>query len=430
LSCKISKSEVSLLLPDNRSRQFQTVPRALHIIQSLAVRNGGTSVSVPALAGAIGATGRYENWLLHFAPQETNMHEECSGLTILHHSSSSIGLMLPTRARAFLAQAVRESDVVQVHGIWTGHSIASVSFATRFRKPVIVSAHGMLDGWALQHKKWKKSPYSKFVERPNLTRATCLRALTTAEARDYRSFGLGVPIAVIPNGVAVPDNASPAEFLDRYPHLQGKKIVLFLGRLHKKKGVDLLVQAWNVVSPQFPDAHLVIAGPDDGALGRLSRFEGFASMSNSITICGLLTGALKWSALMASSAFVLPSFSEGLSMAILEALWQGIPIMITRECNFREIEDLECTFVIQPSVPSIIEGLRSVLTRSPGELQARGKTGARFVRDRYSWSSVGCRMADLYDWMRGGPPPSSVELLTDSPEFHTARPYVQMEPRP
>lgn len=399
---KMSGSEVCQPLPDN-------VPCALHVVQSLAVENGGTSVSVPALANATAATGRYANSLLHFTRKEVRVTDTCPGLTLLRHPSSSLGLMFPTRGRAVLGQAVCDTDVLQVHGIWTGHSSAAMSFARRFRKPVIVSAHGMLDDWALRHKSWKKIPYSKFIERPNLSRAACLRALTKVEADNYRTFGLNVPIAVIPNGVVAPEDASPSEFLDQYPQLRGKKIVLFLGRLHKKKGVDLLVQAWNVVSPRFPEAHLVIAGPDAGALGPSSRFEGSASISNGITLCGLLTGSLKWSALVASSAFVLPSFSEGLSMATLEALWQGIPVMITKECNFREIESMECTFLIKPTVPSIVAGLENMLSRSPSELHHRGMCGADFVRARYGWPLVGQQMADLYDWMRGGPKPSSVE---------------------
>jgi glycosyltransferase involved in cell wall biosynthesis len=387
------------------------LPRALHVVQSLAVENGGTSVSVPALANATAATRRYTNVVLHFGPSSPNVPNQCEGLTVRQSPSSSLGLMLPTRARSFLERSVLMADVLQVHGIWTGHSRATLQFASQLRKPVIVSAHGMLDGWALRHKGWKKLPYSRLVERPNLSRATCLRALTRVEAENYHDFGLKLPVAIIPNGVVAPEDSSPAEFLERYPHLRGKRILLFLGRLHKKKGVDLLVKAWNLVSSQLPNTHLVIAGPDDGALGSLSRFEGPAPVSNSITVCGLLAGSLKWSALAASSAFVLPSFSEGLSMAVLEALWQGIPIMITRECNFREVEPLECTFLIEPSVGSLVDGLKNILTRTPDELHARGKTGADLARARYAWSFVGQQMADVYDWMRGGPRPSSVELL-------------------
>jgi glycosyltransferase involved in cell wall biosynthesis len=400
----MNESEVILLLSNK-------LPRALHVVQSLAVENGGTSVSIPALADATAATGRYLNSLLHFGPEGILAPRPDSSLTLLQRSANRLQLMFPTRSRAFLGRAVHNADVLQVHGLWTGHSYATLRFASKFGKPVIVSAHGMLDDWALRHKKWKKLPYSAFVERPKLSRATCLRALTKVEAENYRSFGLKTPVAVIPNGVDVPDNASPQAFFQQYPHLEGRKILLFIGRLHKKKGVDLLAKAWESVTSQLPDSHLVIAGPDDGALGASLRRDVAASGASSITFSGMLTGSLKWSAYSAAAAFVLPSFSEGLSMATLEALWLGVPILITRECNFREIEPLECTFLIEPTIPGIAGGVLDMLRRPSTELRARGAAGTQFVRANYGWPRVGQQMADVYDWMRGGPPPSSVQIF-------------------
>lgn len=399
----MNESEVRPLLPDSR-------PRALHVVQSLVAENGGTSVSVPALADATAATGRYRNSLLHFSPKDTAVTLRYSKMNLLQHSASSLGLLFPGRSRAVLREAVIGADVLQVHGIWTGHCKATLSFASKYRKPVIVSAHGMLDEWALRHKRWKKAPYSALVERPNLGRATCLRALTKVEAENYRAFGLKLPVAVIPNGVDAPDDASPREFLRQFPHLEHKKIVMFLGRLHKKKGVDLLVEAWDMVSGKLPGSHLVIAGPDKGALGPLAR-DNARLAAKSITLTGLLTGSMKWSALSAATAFALPSFSEGLSMATLEALWMGIPVLITRECNFREIEDLECTFLVEPTVPSIAEGLAGMLGRSSAELRARGGSGSKFIRASYGWPHVGQQMADVYDWMLGGAAPLTVEVL-------------------
>ena len=112
-------------------------------------------------------------------------------------------------------------------------------------KPYIIAAHGMLEGWALQQKKLKKTLYSLLVERPNLRGAACLQALTRAEADDYRRFGLKNPVAVIPNGVDVPPQVSSDLFLWTFPQLKGKRLVTFLSRLHRKKGLDILCQAWS-----------------------------------------------------------------------------------------------------------------------------------------------------------------------------------------
>ena len=213
-----------------------SLPRALHVVQSLAAENGGTSISVPGLANATAGTGRYRNTVLHFGPEGIAVSSQGSGTSIMQRSCRSTRLLFPTRARAFLGQAVHQVDVVQVHGIWTGHSLAALDFASKFGKPVIVSAHGMLDDWALNHKKWKKLIYSALVERPSLARATCFRALTRVEAENYRAFGMKAPIAVVPNGMDGPDQVSPSEFLERYPHLKGKQIVLFPGKTPQEEG--------------------------------------------------------------------------------------------------------------------------------------------------------------------------------------------------
>lgn len=380
---------------------------SVHVVQSLDPRNGGTSVSVPALAHAIAMDGRYDSSLIHFGP---NCSGEFSDVTTFSETSSNIQLMMPSRARTRLKSVVRTSDIVHVHGIWTQHCTAAVRAARTYGKPLMISAHGMLDTWALQHKWWKKVPYGAIVERGNLRAAACLRALTTVEAENYRAFGLRNPVAIIPNGVTIPEESSAEPFFKRFPGLRDQRLVLFFGRLHAKKGVHLLVDAWRQIEREFPDAHLVLAGPDDGALQLAMGSAADVLRESRITITGLLGGDVKWSALAASSLFVLPSYSEGLSMATLEALWAGLPILITRGCNFREVEAMACTFMTEPSVPAIGASLRDVLKRPKAELRERGSVGAAFVRRRYSWDTVGRQVADVYDWIRGGERPPCLQV--------------------
>lgn len=375
-------------------------PQSLHVVQSLDPANGGTSVSVPALAHAILEDGRYDNDVVHFGGAPS---APAGG-----RRANPLALLLPTRARRDLERTVSRSDVVHVHGIWTSHAVATVRLARRHRKPLVVSAHGMLDEWALGQKRWKKVPYAAIVERRNLRAADCLRALTSVEADSYRAFGLRNPIAIVPNGVSIPEHVDANAFLDRYPHLRGQRLLLFVGRLHPKKGVDLLVDAWRQICARFPDVHLVLAGPDEGGLKLAGLERDRIDPGARITVTGLLCAEQKWALLASGSVFALPSFSEGLSMAVLEALAAGLPVVMTRGCNFREAEHLESTFMTEPAVRTLRESLESVLLRPAGELRSRGAAGARFVRSHYSWRSVGDRMADTYDWLRRGRAPFDV----------------------
>src|ERR1019366_6678208 len=155
--------------------------------------------------------------------------------------------------------AIRKADVLQIHGLWQQQCITAGGIGRRHRKPIVISAHGMLERWALNNKRWKKGPYSLLVERPNLRSASVLRALTAAEASDYRRFGLRNPIAIIPSGVDPVGGAHPELFFSSWPDLRGRRLVLYLSRIHYKKGVDLLVEAWGRIAPHFTGAHLVIA---------------------------------------------------------------------------------------------------------------------------------------------------------------------------
>jgi glycosyltransferase involved in cell wall biosynthesis len=168
--------------------------------------------------------------------------------------------------------AIRKADVVQIHGLWEQHCVTTGVLARRHRKPVVVSAHGMLESWAVRNKAWKKWPYSILIERPNLRRAAVLRALTPAEAHDYRRFGLNNPIAVIPNGVDLTQGPGPDLARSSWPEVRDRRLVLYMSRIHYKKGVDLLVEAWSRLTARFPDAHLVIAGPDfEGTRANVER---------------------------------------------------------------------------------------------------------------------------------------------------------------
>jgi glycosyltransferase involved in cell wall biosynthesis len=381
----------------------------LHVVSHLDPKYGGLSAAVPALGSSVSTGGQFSIALAGFCRQGENFHPAvASGMNVHHFPIGYAGWWRDRASRQTFRHLVRQSAGVHIHGLWQLSASAAARAAQAESKPYIVSAHGMLESWALANKRLKKSIYAALFERANLRSAACLHALTRAEAQDYRNFGLRNPIAVIPNGVDVPPACSPDLFLDRFPELRGRRLLLFLGRIHFKKGLDVLCQAWSRVSRDWPDAQLVLAGPDfENTRMPIEKLLEERRMRHRVTFTGMLPSDLKWSALRAAECFVLPSYSEGLSVSVLEAMGMGLPVIVSEQCNLPEVAEKDCGWVIPPRMQELESSLNAVLRSSSQDRAGLGANGRRLVAQRYSWRVVGEQMSDVYAWTQGGPLPGA-----------------------
>jgi glycosyltransferase involved in cell wall biosynthesis len=377
----------------------------LNLLPHIDPSRGGLSSSLPPFCASTTFAGGFSSSLAAFCgPTE--------------HADTSFpverlpGGLLRRGTMRQLSQAVRANALLHIHGLWEAPTLAGGWLARKNGVPYIVSAHGMLEPWALRNKRWKKSIYAAITERSTLARAVCLRALTRDEAENYRQFGLSNSVAIVPNGVAV-RRVGQELFLNRSPELRGRRVVLYLGRIHQKKGPDILVRAWQRVAKQFPDAQLVIAGPDSGgAEAMIQRLASQSGVSDQITFTGHLAGDAKWSALAACTLFVLPSHSEGFSVAVLEALGCGKPVMISPQCHFPEVAERRCGWIVEPACELLAAALANGLQTPDRELQEMGERGQALVSERYCWDAIGRQMAEVYRWVLGGPKPQLIEVLS------------------
>jgi glycosyltransferase involved in cell wall biosynthesis len=320
--------------------------------------------------------------------------------------------MTDSHLRARLSENIEQASVVHIHGLWQEHGHIAGGMARALGKPYIVSVHGMLEPWALRAKRWKKSLYWNLFEKRNLQRAHCLRALTAAEAEQYRNAGLLQPIAIIPNGVEIPAEITAEPFYHLHPELRDRRILLFLGRLHHKKGLTILCQSWSEICQDHPDAHLVLAGPDsEGTKASLEAQIAALGLESRVTFSGMLRGKEKWAALRAATVFLLPSYSEGFSVAVLEAMGAGTPVMISRQCYFPEVASCGSGWVIEPEPAAISRSLRECLSLSNSDREEMGSKGRSLIESRFLWNVVGNQAADVLDWVRGGPIPRCVEII-------------------
>jgi len=270
----------------------------------------------------------------------------------------------------------------------------------------------MAEPWALRQKRWKKRAYLALVELQNLRRASCLHALSRPEIGHLRKLAPKTPVCFIPNGVnpAHFDDLPPRTMLEEQcPELIGKFVLLFFARVHVKKGLDLLAEALKQVAPTHPELHLVIAGNDDGALKPFcSRMAEFG-LSRMMTYVGHVTGQRARQVWAAADAFILPSYSEGFSMAILEAMACRLPCLITTSCHFPETATSHAAIVVTPDMDEVTRGLHELLDRSSDERTRLGKAGRQLIEFHYTWDRQAKHLAAVYEWLvSGGTPPETI----------------------
>ena len=403
-------------LLDSIDRSVPPLAQWMSVVTHLDPQYGGLSAVLPELTAAVNRTGLCSSKISAFcapdeqvpSPGQSAAHED---VRILRWPMGRRPWLTDTKLRAQFQNAVRATDGLHLHGLWEQSTLIGARSARALNKPYVVSAHGMLERWALGNKRLKKQVYSALVERTNLRGAACLHALTAAEAEDYRRYGASGPVAIIPNGVQVPQRVSGSLFLREHPELEGKRLVLFLGRIHFKKGLDLLVDAWAGIAPDWPDAHLVLAGPDsEQTLAAVERRVQELGITQRVSFTGMLDAPRKWSALSAAECFVLPSYSEGLSVSTLEAMGMGLPVIITEQCNLPEVQHSGAGWEIRSELSRLTSALRDCLSNLPAQNREIGHRGRKLVQARYTWSAVGAQMADLYRWVLGGSTPTSFEL--------------------
>ena len=310
-------------------------------------------------------------------------------------------------------------NLVHSHGIWLYPSMAARRYCLQKGAKSVISAHGMLDPWAVNNSRWKKAVAYAIYEKAHLVNADCLRALCASEAHSIRSLGLTNTVAVIPNGIDLPEAppSVPAPWEGRVP--AGKKVLLYLGRLHPKKGLEELLRAWAIVQKEMSGVAsewvLAIAGWDQG--GHEDDLKDVASALElpwkdlretgpaeavSLIFTGPQFNEAKQACYHRSDAFILPSLSEGLPMVVLEAWAWNLPALITPECNLPEGFAAEAAIRIEPNSKSIVTGLRNFFAMTLDEQKAMGLRGRALVQEKFTWQTIAREMRLLYEWMLGG----------------------------
>ena len=359
----------------------------LHLSYSVRHGDGGIAFAVDDLVASQQSRGLYARWLS--ADRYSPWH----------------------RDRRF-AEAVIESGatVLHCHGLWRTQTRAARRYMSE-QLPLLVAPHGMMDDWAMAHSSWKKELVWRLWEGNALKSAVCLHALCIAEARSIRRRLPNVPIAVIPNGVSpAPQQIHPRQLVPWFKDIPaGEKILLFLGRFHQKKGLEPLMTAWQSVidDARMSGWWLVCVG-----FGDEGKFES-QLRSFPVERCrayGPVFGEKKAATFQHASAFILPSYSEGLPMAALEAMSHGLPCLLSSACNLPEAFSAGAARPAEPETARLIQSLRLFFADGDPARKIMGAKGRQLTAERFHWDHIAHMTHDVYRWVLGdGPKPPCVQ---------------------
>lgn len=288
------------------------------------------------------------------------------------------------------------SDFYHSHGLHTFVQYVFSKPRLHANAKLIIHPHGFLEPYIIQRARFKKNLVRMLFESSNFKRASLWRALTNKEASQIKKYFPWANVCILPNGVSIPpvfragSSQAKRQAESRFKlALQNKSVILYLSRLHPKKGLTVLLDAVSTLSTCRSDFHVIIAGSgSDEYKKKLMRIVSENSLSSFVSFIGNVSGNDKTLVFGCADIFVLPSLSEGLPMALLESCAHAVPVIYTPGCNLNCLSDQSAGLLCDHTPVSLISSLITLLDSSPSELAKRGSSLRSFVSTQFSWDKI------------------------------------------
>ncbi|MEZ8107177.1 glycosyltransferase [Vibrio cortegadensis] len=380
--------------------------RISHVINSIDESSGGISTCLSTLTCQLAIEST--NYIHTITSPQPISFDPNVELLLSKNDFESIPLSFSSGFKQSLK--ITSPNLVHAHGLWQLTTHYAVKYGVSNNIPVIISPHGMLEPGALKFSPIKKQLASFFWQKRDLSKASCIHVTSVMEAENCRNFGISGPIAIIPNGIQLDDY--PSKVKSSHSHKKTKRTLLFLSRIHAKKGLDILLNTWNKLSSYHNDWQLIIAGTDDG--GYESQLKTLASNLNlswsesledenvSLYFVGPVFGKEKIDLYQNADLFVLPTRSENFGMVIAESLACGTPVITTSGAPWEDLIQTNSGWWVDIGEVALNTALKDAFSRSNKQLFDMGVNGRKLIIDKYSIESSARNMKLLYDWCLSG----------------------------
>lgn len=369
--------------------------KQLHVVSNIALSSGGVGLAALRFSEAVAKAGAKVTLLCSskgnqqiFQPSGNIENFEC----IEYGFSGGFSRTIVQQYKwidEFCAN--QRPDILHLHSAWLPFLTVAAAIASKWEIPYFISPHGCYEPWALNYKRFKKkialSTYQGMVNRS----AAGFFATAGQEVASIRRLGLVQPVAVLPNGIDIID--PPHKVLP-----EGKRIILFLSRIHPKKGLLDLVEAWAKI--RDPNWRIMVAGPDEnGHLFEVKAAIAAHGLGGDFEFVGMVDGEKKSGCFQCAELFILPTYSENYGIAVAEALAYGLPVITTTGAPWEDLVTYNCGWWVTPGVTGISAALEAAVKTDAGDLRLMGQRGRDLVIDKCSWDSIGATALEVGSWI-------------------------------